>query len=242
MRRGMQGHVAAPCRPTQRLRSALLSYIHIAIIHIVKSAFCNSEGYSTLRFGAPYKPNASFKFSPCGTKSQTVFKRAGDVAKGEASDWMERGSSRVNRVYTWTTDCDQRHVRFKMDYNSRYWNCRGASRPHDRDPRGANSCVFITLIYAAHPDRSSRSDGHDLSETVDDGPFYDNRWSKRSDGYAQMYYKMTCSSDVQTIRGGIQSNWAVYIPSLSFLLISTCSTFNSAPPELLKSRFHRVDQ
>ena len=144
-----------------------------------------------------------------GLKSHTVFKRAGDVAKGEASDWMERGSSRVNRVYTRTTDRDQRHVWFKMDYNGRDWNYRGASRPHDRDPRGANSCIFITLIYAAHPDRSSRSDGHDLSETVHDGPFHRNHRSKQSDGYAQMYYKMTCFSDVQTIRVGIQSNWAV---------------------------------
>ena len=61
----------------------------------------------------------SFNFFRVGLKSHTVFKHAGDVAKGEASDWMERGSSHVDWVYTRTTDCDQRHVRFKMDYNGR---------------------------------------------------------------------------------------------------------------------------
>ena len=52
-----------------------------------------------------------------GLKSHTVFKHAGDVAKGYASDWMGHGLSRVDRVYKRTTDRDQRHVRFKIDYN-----------------------------------------------------------------------------------------------------------------------------
>ena len=49
----------------------------------------------------------SFNFFRVGLKSHTIFKHAGDVAKGEALDWMERGSSRVDRVYTRTTDRDQ---------------------------------------------------------------------------------------------------------------------------------------
>ena len=65
--------------------------------------------------------NAStpFNFFRVGLKSHIVFKHASDVAKGEASDWMEHGSSRVNRVYTRTTDRDQRQVRLKLDYKGR---------------------------------------------------------------------------------------------------------------------------
>ena len=61
----------------------------------------------------------SLNFFCVRLKSHTVFKHAGDVAKGEASNWMVHGSSRVDRMYTWTIDRDQRHVRFKMDYNGR---------------------------------------------------------------------------------------------------------------------------
>ena len=42
--------------------------------------------------------------------------------------------------------------------------------------------------------RPSRSNSHDLIETVHDGPFHRNRRSKRSDGYENSPYKMTCSS------------------------------------------------
>ena len=140
-------------------------YLHIYftyyIVHNVQPTIYR-KGIQPTESAFVLNPIVSFNFLRVGLKSHTVFKLAGDVAKGEASDWMERGSLRVDRAYTQTTDRDQRHVQFKMDYNSRDWNCRGASRPHDRDPRGANSCVFITLIYAAHPDHSSRSDGHDL--------------------------------------------------------------------------------
>ena len=178
MRRGTQGHVAAPRRPTRRRGDMCACYLYVLVLLVynIYIAFRLSEGdYYLLKPLPVINPLISFNFSRVGLKSHTVFKRAGDVAKGEASDWMERGSSRVDWVYTWTTDRDQKHVRFKMDYNGRDWNCRGASWPNDRDPRGANSYVFITLIYAAHLDRSSRSDGHDLRKTVHNGLFHRNR-------------------------------------------------------------------
>ena len=54
---------------------------------------------------------------------------------------------------------------------------------------------FIKASQRPHLDRPSRSDGYDLIETVHDGPFHCNRRSFRSDGYAQMYYEMMCSSE-----------------------------------------------
>ena len=53
---------------------------------------------------------------------------------------------------------------------------------------------FYNGHHADHPDHPSRSDGHEMFETVHDGPFHRNRQSFRSDGYAQMYYKTMCSS------------------------------------------------
>ena len=47
------------------------------------------------------------------------------------------------------------------------------------------SMCFYDCHRADHPDRSSRSDGHDMFETVHDGHFHRNRRSFRSDGYAQ---------------------------------------------------------
>ena len=71
---------------------------------------------------------------------------------------------------------------------------------------GDKSMHFYNCHRADHPDRSSRSDGHDMFETVHDGPFHRSRRSFLSDGYAQKAYKTMCSSDVQTIRVGNQSN------------------------------------
>ena len=71
---------------------------------------------------------------------------------------------------------------------------------------GDKSKRFYNAHLADHPDRSSRSDGHDMFETVHDGPFHRNRRSKRSDGYTQNLYKRRGSSTIVTIRVGIQSN------------------------------------
>ena len=38
-----------------------------------------------------------------------------------------------------------------------------------------NRLRFITHLIRSHPDRRSGSDGHDLFETVHDGPFHRNR-------------------------------------------------------------------
>ena len=54
---------------------------------------------------------------------------------------------------------------------------RGASRSSDQDPTDAILSFFKTLIDRSNCDRQSRSDGHDLIETVHDGPFHRNRRS-----------------------------------------------------------------
>ena len=58
---------------------------------------------------------------------------------------------------------------------------------------------FITHLIRTPRDRWSRSDGHDLFETVHDGPFHHNRRSFSSDGYDQKPYKKTCSSTFLSI-------------------------------------------
>ena len=74
-------------------------------------------------------------------------------------------------------------------YNGWDQSPRIKSQPLDRDQKGKIWSVFITLISGLNRGRPSRSDGHDLIETVHRGPFHRNRRSKWSDGYAQIYYK-----------------------------------------------------
>ena len=62
--------------------------------------------------------------------------------------------------------------------------------------KGRNSRRFINASQTLHPDRPSRSIGHDIFKTVHGGPFHCNCRSFRSGGYAQMPYKMTCSYDL----------------------------------------------
>ena len=47
----------------------------------------------------------------------------------------------------------------------------------DQDPTDGILRVFKTLIFGSDRDCRSRSDGHDLIETVHDGPFHRNRRS-----------------------------------------------------------------
>ena len=86
------------------------------------------------------------------------------------------------------------HVAFLKSYNGRDATTRIASQPLDCDLRGDIWSVFIMLTSRLNCDRPSRSDGHDLSETVHDGPFHRNRRSKWSDGYENSPYKTTRSS------------------------------------------------
>ena len=74
----------------------------------------------------------SFNFYRVGLSS-TRFLNAGHVAKGEASDRMERGSSRVDRVSSWSIR-SHHNTRFKERYNDRDLIARGASESFDRDP------------------------------------------------------------------------------------------------------------
>ena len=105
----MRAH-AAPTR-----QGDVCYYLHIYFTYYIAHKVQSSVYRKGIQ---PSKPsrliNASISFNVI-----KVFKHAGDVAKGEASDWMERGSLRVDRVYTQTIDRDQRHVQFKIDYNGR---------------------------------------------------------------------------------------------------------------------------
>ena len=81
------------------------------------------------------------------------------------------------------------HVHFSRRYNGRDASTRTASQPLDRDPTAINQNASYKRFIWLNRGRPSRSDGHDLIETVHRGPFHRNRRSKWSDGYAQICYK-----------------------------------------------------
>ena len=74
-------------------------------------------------------------------------------------------------------------------YNRGDLTRRMGSIAPDRDPTAVRRCVIKRLFAQINLSPSSRSDGHDIFETVHDGPFHRNRRSFRSDGYAQIPYK-----------------------------------------------------
>ena len=103
---------------------------------------------------------------------------------------MRRGGiTRVDPVNQKTTDRDQRHMLDWRRYNGPDQVSQETSGPSDQESRDAILSVFKTPIYGSNRGRPSRSDGHDLFETVHDGPFHRNRRSKRSDGYDQEPFK-----------------------------------------------------
>ena len=68
MRRGMQGHVAAPHGPTQRLRGDVTYALFICILVIVHISLPIIGNTLTHIFDVPCKPDAFLLFYSCGTK------------------------------------------------------------------------------------------------------------------------------------------------------------------------------
>ena len=96
----------------------------------------------------------------------------------------------IDRVYSWSTGSNQTHVALIEGYNGSDLITRDASEASDRDPTAMIKGIFITLITRLHPDPPSRSGGCNLTITVHNGPFHRNCRSFRSDGYAQIPYKI----------------------------------------------------
>ena len=94
-----------------------------------------------------------------------------------ASDQAGRGMRRVDRVRRGPPDQIRSTCLNPGVITATIKSRRGASRSSDQDPTDAILSVFKTLIYGSNRDRRSRSDGHDLIETVHDGPFHRNRRS-----------------------------------------------------------------
>ena len=94
-----------------------------------------------------------------------------------ALDQAERGMRHVDRVRRGPPDQIRSTCLNPCVITATIKSRRGASRPSDQDPTDAILSVFKTLIYGSNRDRPSRSDGHDLIETVHDGPFHRNRRS-----------------------------------------------------------------
>ena len=123
-----------------------------------------------------------------GLKSHTFVLTAGHVERGEALDRDDASISRVDRVASGPPDQSKRTWRFKGVITAEMLR-RGSHLSRPIAIQGATSKAFLTFIYGSNRGRPSHSDGHDLIETVHDGPFHRNRRSKRSDGYAQILFK-----------------------------------------------------
>ena len=126
------------------------------------------------------------------------------MANRGALDQDEAQSRRVDHVDVWTTDRDQRTCFNSTGYNGSDETSQECIATVRSRSKGRKSSRFINASQTLHPDRPSRSDGHDMFKMVHDGPFHRNRRSFRSDGYTQNVYKMTCSSDFLSIRVGNQ--------------------------------------
>ena len=73
-------------------------------------------------------------------------------------------------------------ITVRIESRATHLDCRMAIQ-------GTRSKAFINAYQGLHPDCPSRSNGHDIFETVHDGPFHRSRRSFRSDGYTQIAYK-----------------------------------------------------
>ena len=98
MRRGMQGHVAAPRGPMRRLRDdvtyTLFTYI-LVIVHIVFRL--SEENYYPFIPSHNINPPPSFNLLRVGLSSTEFIFYAGDVAKSEALDLNRSASIECTR-------------------------------------------------------------------------------------------------------------------------------------------------
>ena len=124
MRRGTQGHVAAPHGPAQRLRGAIYLYISIYIYLFILyirgfQPFLNGRGIRTSISVELYKPDGFHLPFPCGTKvPHTVFSCRPRGARRSVGSTARVDLTRRSRERR-TTDRSNHHVPFKRDYNRR---------------------------------------------------------------------------------------------------------------------------
>ena len=166
-----------------------------------------------------------------------------------ASDRARRERWCLDRVCSWSTGDDQRTC-FNWSVITAVMTRHGSHLGRPIAIQGAIFNAFYnghlrSIIQTVHPDRTAatflqRSTMDRFIVTVDrfDQTVVPKKPIKLS---VLPTFK---PFELEFKVSGIDLNFlnvAFYLP-LSFILISTCSTFNSAPPELLKSRFHCVDR
>ena len=107
MRRGTQGHVAAPRGPASRLRGAiyLFIYIYIYIVSINgSSAFPIGKGYYPLKPSGVINPTVSKSLSVWDKSTSFFLKKiSGDVAHTGALDRLRRRRSRASIAWARST-------------------------------------------------------------------------------------------------------------------------------------------
>ena len=155
MRRGTQGHVAAPRGPTQAPRGAIYHILHYVYIYIKCSLSSPYKGgsYPYKRSGIIY-PTVSINKPRVGLSFITYlpFRRRGarrDVgSRGRSID--ERRSHGAG-----TTDRDQEHVGFKIIITVRL-PATWLTEERRSDARGPPDQIRSTCV------KSKRYNGHDL--------------------------------------------------------------------------------
>ena len=143
MQRGMQGHVAVPQWPTRRLRGMMWRiYIYLYSL-IICIAFRLSEGIiNSLNTLQLINPTFFLNFSRVGLSSTRLLYLQDTWQK--LRPWIER---RINHraSITWTRGPPitiKTRALMKGIITALMKRLRGASRPSDRDPRGANQGVL----------------------------------------------------------------------------------------------------
>ena len=80
-------------------------------------------------------------------------------------------------------------------YNDGDLRCGMGSRASDHDPTAARRCISKCLFARVNLSPSSRSNGHNIFETVHDGPFHLSSWGA-SAGLARLVPMNRCSPTV----------------------------------------------
>ena len=159
--------------PTRRCDICII-YIYMG--YSTYSLLIIGRGLLTLLYVA-YYIRIHFPYFICVGLRPTQFFCAGHVAKREVSDRRRIGNPRVDRVDSRSTGSHQRTCFNSKSYNGSDETSEERIATVQSRSKGRNSRRFINASQTLHPNGPSRSNGHDIFETVHGGSFNRNRRS-----------------------------------------------------------------
>ena len=153
MRRGTQGHVAAPRGPAQRGDVAHIYIVYSIILINIKCSLSSpykGGSYPYLRSGIIY-PTVSINKTCVGLKLSLTY-LTGYVARRQASDRAVDRTTSVDRVDSWITGFNQKHVLNRrvmtVGSDATWQHLRRRSRGSWAHRRSINTCVNRSVITA----------------------------------------------------------------------------------------------